>query len=78
MEVFTNDKIVVTVSSFSVLWVDFDLSNDIPLSDLLLMDLSFLILDACGLSVSLTVSILFFTMGLVMASSTKLDFFPCH
>ena len=41
------DLFSVTVSSVSVLWVDFDLSNDIdlsndlPLSDLLLMGLSF-------------------------------------
>ena len=42
---------------------DFDLFNDLFLSDLLLMDLSFLLLNACGLSVSLTLSSLFVTMG---------------
>ena len=65
-----------TVSYVSVLWVDFDLSNDLPLSDLFIMDLSFLILDACGFSVLLTVLILFFSMGVVMASFVTLGFVP--
>ena len=45
---------VFTVSSFSAILLDLDffneldLSNDLPLSDSFLMDLSFLLLDACG------------------------------
>ena len=56
---------VFTVSSVLVLWLYLDLyyylnlSYDPPLSDLFLMDLYFLLLDACGLSILLTVSILF-------------------
>ena len=65
---------VFTMSSVSVPWEALDLSNDPPLSDLLLMDLSFLLLDAYDLSVLLTVSILFFAMRWVMASSTTLGF----
>ena len=60
---------VFTVSYVSFLLVYLDLSNDlylfndIPLSDLFMMGLSFLLLDACCFSVLLTVSILFFAMG---------------
>ena len=39
---------IFTVSSVSVLRVDLDLSNDLILSDLLLMYLSFFLLDAYG------------------------------
>ena len=52
---------VFNVSSVSVIWVDLDLSNELdlsndpPLSDSFLMDLSFLLLDYCGLSVFFTV-----------------------
>ena len=55
-----------TVRYISVLWLDLDLSNDIdssndlPFSDLLLMDLFIFLLDACALSVSLTASLFFF------------------
>ena len=63
------------MSSVSVLWVDLDLSNDLPLSDLLLMDFSFFLLDACGFSFLLNVSIFFFTMGGVMDSFTTVGFF---
>ena len=42
---------------------DLDLSNDISLFDSLLMDLYFLLLDACVLSVLFMMSILFFAMG---------------
>ena len=54
-----------TVYSVSVLLEALDLSNDLDLSnaapsfDLLIIDLSFLFLDACGLSISLTVLIFF-------------------
>ena len=65
-----------TVSYVSVLLVDPYLSNDLTLSDLLLLDLSIFILDACDFSVLLTVSILFFAMGGVMASFTTLGFVP--
>ena len=71
---------VFTVSYVSVLWVkldlsyELDLSNDLTLSDLFLMDWSFLLLDACGLSVSLTVSILFFAIGWVIAYFPALAF----
>ena len=70
-----------SVSSVSVFLVDLDLfnnldlSNDLPFYNSLLMDLSFLLLDSFGLSVSLTVWILFFAMGGVMASSIILGFF---
>ena len=60
--------------SVSFLWGDLDLSNDLPLSDLLLMDLSPFLFDSCGLSVMLTVSILFFEMGRVMDYLTPLGF----
>ena len=55
----------ITVSYVSVLLKalylsnDFDLSNAVPLFDSLLIDLYFLLLDACGLSVLLNISILF-------------------
>ena len=39
-----------------------DLSNAVPLSDYFLIDSYFSLLDACGLSVSLTVSIFIFTL----------------
>ena len=48
--------------------------NDPILYYLLLRGLSFLRFDACGLSISLTVSILFFAMGLVIASLAILGF----
>ena len=60
----------------SLLLVDLGLSNDLPLSDLLLLDVSTFLLDDCYLSVLLTVSILFFAMGGVMASFATLGFFP--
>ena len=40
-----------------------------------MLDVSTVLLDACHLSVLLTVSILFFAMGGVMDSFTTLDFF---
>ena len=46
------------------------------MSDLLLLELSFFILDPCDLYVLLTVSILFFYMGGVMAYFTTLGFVP--
>ena len=71
LDVFTD----FTVSSISLLSLYFYLSNDLPLSDLLLMD-SFFLLGACGFSVLLTVSILFFAMGGVMAYFNTLGFVP--
>ena len=56
---------VFTLSNFSVLWESLDLSNDlylsndIPLFDSLLIDLYFLLWDACGLSVSFMASFCF-------------------
>ena len=73
--------LVFTVSSVSVVWEalylsnSLYLSNDIPLFDSLLMDLSFLLLDACSLSFLFTASILFFSMVLVMDLFTTLYFF---
>ena len=72
--------IIFTVSYVSVVWVDLDLSNEIDLSndqflsDLLLMDLSFYLLDTCGLSISLNVSILFVAIGWVVDSFTTVGF----
>ena len=66
-----------TVSSVSVILVDLDLSNDLPLSDLLLLHVSNF-LDACYFSVLLTVSILSFAIGVVIAYLTTLGFFPCQ
>ena len=51
-----------TVSSVSVIWLDLNLSHDLPLSDLLLMDLSFFISVACDFSVLLTMSIFFLVL----------------
>ena len=67
-----------TVFSVSVLWLDLDLSNDLTLSYLLLLGVSTILLDACYLSVLLTVSIFCFAdIGGVMASFAKLCFvFP--
>ena len=67
---------LLTVFSVSVLWVDFDLSNDLPYSDLIIMDVSTFLLDTSDLSILLTVSILFFAMVRVMASFTTLGFIP--
>ena len=67
-----------TVYSVSVPWVDLDLYNDLDLcndlllSDLFLIDLSFLLLDTFGLSVLLTVSILFVAMGWLLTYFTIL------
>ena len=44
----------------SVLWVDLDLSNYLPLSDSLLLDVSTFLLGACDFSDLLTVLIFFF------------------
>ena len=41
------------MSSDQFFWVDFDLFNDLPLSDVLLMDFYFLFLDVFGFSVFL-------------------------
>ena len=51
---------VFTVSSVSVLWEALDLSNDLPLFDLSLMDLYFLLLDACGLYVFFSGFVVFY------------------
>ena len=51
-----------------------DLFNDLPLSDSLLVDLSILLLYYCCLFFALTVSILFFSMGGVMAPFSILGF----
>ena len=51
---------LLTVFYASVFWVELDLFNDLRLSDLLLLDVSTILLDACDLSVLLTVSILLF------------------
>ena len=51
---------VFTVFSVSVILLDLDLSNDLPFSYLLLLDVSTFLLDACDLSVLLTVSIYIF------------------
>ena len=59
-----------TVFSVSVFSVDFDLYNDLTLSDLLPLGVSTVLLDACDLSVLLTVSIFFFEIGVVMAYFT--------
>ena len=64
------------MSYVSVLWVDLDLSNDLPLSGLLMVYLYFFLLDACGFYVLMTVSILFFAMVGVMDSFTTVNFFP--
>ena len=72
LDLFTN----FTVYSVSVLLVDLDLPNDLPLSDLLLLDLSIFILDAYDFYVLLNVSILFFAMGGVMDSPTTLGSVP--
>ena len=53
---------VFTEYYISVILEALDLSSDIPFFYSLIMDLSFLLLDACGLSVLLTVSILFFAI----------------
>ena len=50
---------LLTVLSVSVLFIDLGLSNDLPLSDLLLLDVSTFLLDACYFSVLFTVSIFF-------------------
>ena len=71
---------VFTLSYVSVLLVYLDLSNDIDLFnniilyDLLLMGLSFTLLDSFGFSVSLIASIVFVSMGRVMDSFTTLGF----
>ena len=67
---------VFTVFYLSVLWVDLDLSNDLTLSDLLLLGVSTVLLDAYDFSVLLNVSIFFFEIRGVMASFTKLVFPP--
>ena len=64
----------LTVFSVSVLLVNLDLSNDLTLSDLLLLDLSTFLFDACYFSVLMTVSIFFFEMGVVVDSFTALYF----
>ena len=51
---------LLTVFYASVFWVELDLFNDLRLSDLLLLDVSTILLNACDLSVLLTVSILLF------------------
>ena len=59
-----------------VILVDLDLSNDLPLYDLLLMDLSFFLLDDCGFSILFTVSIFLFEMLGVMNYFTTICFVP--
>ena len=54
------DLDLFTVFSVSVLWLYLDLSNDLPLSVLLLLGVSTVLLDACDVSVLLTVSIFCF------------------
>ena len=66
---------VFTVYSVSVLLVYLDSSYAFPLSFLLLLDLSIFPLDACDFFVLLTVSIFFFSIGIVMDSFTTLSFF---
>ena len=51
---------LLTMSSVSVFWVDIDLSNYSHFSDLLMLDVSNFLSDACDLSVLLNVSIFFF------------------
>ena len=63
--------ILLTVFSMSVLWLDLDLSKDLPCSDLFLLDISTVLLGACDFSVLLTVSIFFFDdIGDLLASLT--------
>ena len=49
------DFFLLTVFSVSFLWVDLYLSNDFPLSDLIMLDVSTFLLGACDFSVLLTV-----------------------
>ena len=67
---------LLTVFSVSVIWVDINLTNDLPLSYLLLLDVYTFLLDACDFSALLTVSIFFFVMGGVIAYFTTLGFVP--
>ena len=66
-----------TVYYVSVIWVDLylsdelDLSNDLRLSDSFLVDLSFLLLDACCLSV-------FFTLSNLISCNGRSDGFLHH
>ena len=62
LEIYLDLFTVFTVFSVSVLLVDLDLSNDLTFSDLLLLDVSNFLLDACDLSFLLTVSILFYAI----------------
>ena len=67
---------VLTLFFVSVILVDLYLSNDLILSDLLLLGASTVLLDACDFSVLLTLSILFISMGVLMSSFTTLGFVP--
>ena len=67
---------LLTLFPVSVILVHLDLSNDLALSDLLLLYLSTVLLDDCGFSILLTVSIFFLAMGVVMDSFTALVFVP--
>ena len=49
-----------TMLSVSAIWVDLDLSIDLNVSVLLLLDVSTVLLDACDFSVLLNVLMLFF------------------
>ena len=50
---------LLTVFSVTVLLVDLDLSNYLPFSDLLILDVSTVLLYDCDISVFFTVSIFF-------------------
>ena len=58
--VLGKDLDLYTMFSVSVIWVDLNLYIDLTLSVLLLLGVSTVLLDACNLSILLTVSILFF------------------
>ena len=73
-EIDPNLFTALTMPYVSVLWVYLDLSNDLPLSDLLLMDLYIFLLYDCGFDVLLTLSMLFFAMVGRMSSFITLDF----
>ena len=66
---------VLLMFFLSFLWVYLNLYNDSPLSYLLLMDVSTVLLNACDFYVVFIVSILLFAMVVVMASFTILGFF---